>query len=274
MIVGPPPKAPSFLVTDPCLLQVTIQKAEERGAKSLVLIASGSLTDLLFHVGDGVSDLKICRCGYDKNVQDYLKVQGTCTFNKTFLQEWQEQPDNTKRLILGPGVIIEVIPNMSSGWELPQESFEYSKQEKVSKSVEQMIQTSMDGNWWEQWKAPMAAILGSLSGAARFAATMNLTAGGAFVQYKFLGSQLAVGTAALKASAALSGGCIVLGTGVAAAVYFIPWESFFEWLKQAFKWLMHKINELWTKVKEWLASCVSTLVRSAGRSKIITPLKV
>jgi hypothetical protein len=40
----------------------------------------------------------------------------------------------------------------------------------------------------------------------------------------------------------------------AAAIYFIPWESLFAWLKDAVSWIWDKICKIWESFKGWVMS--------------------
>lgn len=262
-------------VTDELRLDAAISEAEQSGTCQLVIVASGYIKDLHFNVGLEIIDLKVYRCSMNQEPQEYLEIDGLSMYRELPIQFWEAIPHRSK-FWLGPGVVIRVDPR-KCGWRIPcngaSEKWELDR-EALRSYVDQMNNIKMEGNWWNEFKGPIAAILRIIAGAATFtsATCIKMSAAGAFVQYKFVGDVLkgAAAVGGTKAGAALgataAGSALLVASGVAAAIYFIPWESIFDWLNTIVSWLRIKIESIWEKIKSWLAACVN-MIRDSLKSK-------
>ena len=92
--------------------------------------------------------------------------------------------------------------------------------------------------------AARSSILGVLAGGAGFAGAVTTAAAGAYVNFAWGSMSLKAGTVVGTVTGAACGGAVLLGGGVAAAVYFIPWGSVFSVLRSALSWLWAKVVSL------------------------------
>lgn len=113
--------------------------------------------------------------------------------------------------------------------------------------------------WWDQWKGPVAAILGLITGTGRCAFNINAAASGIILEYKLEATCLkfAAGTAKLSASATAVGPAILLGAGVAALVYIIPWGHVLSLIQGIFSSVWNWICNLWESLSTWVQSRAS-----------------
>jgi hypothetical protein len=104
----------------------------------------------------------------------------------------------------------------------------------------------MNGKWWREWKGPVAAILGLTVAAGKFAVGLKAAAGGVFIEYKLglMSLKVAAGVAKTSALVTAAGSAVLLGAGVAAAVYFVPWDDVFSWI---WDWICN----LWASFRKW-----------------------
>ena len=105
--------------------------------------------------------------------------------------------------------------------------------------------------WWKKWRGPLASILGVLAGSAGFAGAVTAAAAGAYVSFVWDSMSLKAGAVAGTVTGAACGGAVLLGAGVAAAVYFMPWGSVFGVLRSALSWLWAKVVSLWERFESW-----------------------
>jgi hypothetical protein len=135
---------------------------------------------------------------------------------------------------------------------------------------------------WDEWKGPVAAILGLAAGAGKFAFSMKVAAGGMYAKYKFGMLAVELGAAGAKGSvvATAAGPAILLGLGVAAAVYFIPWDSVFKWLEKVIAWLWEGMKAIWEGMKaawarfqSWVASFFGSDVAKEEESFMPRPMR-
>ncbi|ORY71306.1 uncharacterized protein BCR38DRAFT_519735 [Pseudomassariella vexata] len=139
-----------------------------------------------------------------------------------------------------------------------------------------------DMPWWVKWKEPLAAILGIVKGDGKSAAGIKASHKGLYVQFQFgeeamqtVEKGIAVATAvsgvlsaagpivgaitsapgvrqvAINALSA-AGPVALLSMGVGAAIYFVPWQGLFGWLKGIFARLWEKICSLWKRLMDFV----------------------
>ncbi|PTB69425.1 hypothetical protein BBK36DRAFT_1110832 [Trichoderma citrinoviride] len=261
--------------TDDLRLNAVISAAEKAESyDNLIIIASGFVSHFGFDVGSSIMDLKVYRCGSYHNHEEYLYLDGTSTFHGQPLRSWESKHHEAK-FWLGPGVVLDLGSQIGQLGNLSDDdlsSMSDFDQEKVRSNIEMMIDVKMEDSWWDKFRDCISAIVDVLARAAGFAHVgyIKMTAGGMFVQYKFVGFALYTGTVAAAAAAAVAGSAVSAGTallvapGVSAAIYFIPWESVFDWLKSVVSWLTAGIKKVWEKVKDWLAAFASKIRDTLG----------
>jgi hypothetical protein len=252
-------------VTTDALLQSVISRVEQLGPfRGLSIIASGEIEHLAFRVAKKIRQLRLHRCGFGANAHNDLLINGASTFRKVRLDEW-EGVDPKKRkgeIWLHPGVAIAADPGRAT-WAGIQRAFRGSDADRDSlrSNFSSMEETKMEGRgWWRNWRGPLAAILGTLAGGAWFAGAVTCAAAGAYVNFAWGSLSLKAGAGVATVTGAACGGAVLLGAGVAAAVYFIPWGGVFNMLKSALSWLWEKVVSLWGRFRSWW-----TNYRSSGR---------
>ncbi|KAF4814907.1 hypothetical protein CGCSCA5_v007445 [Colletotrichum siamense] len=96
---------------------------------------------------------------------------------------------------------------------------------------------------WNDVRAVVSAIVGLAVGTVKLKIAANAAVGGVYVKYAFGFHALEIGAAGAKAATVITaaGPAVVMGVTVAAAVYFIPWESLMDWLMGALSFLWDKV---------------------------------
>jgi len=249
-------------VTSVARLQAAIQMVEQRfPLRALSIVASGEIEHIGFHVASSVRQLKLHRCGFGNNAHDDLLINGASTFRNVRLDEWEEVNPRKRRgeIWLHPGVAIAADTARGAWARIRRTSaFSDADEKSISRNLGFMEKTKMDGDgWWKNWRGPIASILGVLAGGAGFAGAVTAAAAGAYVNFAWGAMSFKAGTAAVTVTGAACGSAILLGGGVAAAVYFVPWGSLFNMLKSALSWLWDKLVSLWDKFQNWWDSCWS-----------------
>ncbi|KAL7934121.1 hypothetical protein V8C35DRAFT_280428 [Trichoderma chlorosporum] len=252
--------------TDDIRLSAVIAAAENSGLyDNLVIIASGFVSHLYFDVGSRILDLKIYRCSTNYNADEYLYIDGFSTFHGQSIRSWEGMYHEAK-FWLGPGVVLDLGSHIGQLAQLSGASVMSDfDRDKLRAYIEKMDGVKMEGSWWDDFRAPISAIVGILTSTAKLASTgfVKMSSGGMFVQYKFVGYAISTATAA-SMSVASAGNALLVAPGVAAAIYFIPWASIFGWLNTVISWFQVGIRKIWEKVKDWLANCLSTIRDSFG----------
>ncbi|KAL7945379.1 hypothetical protein V8C42DRAFT_357814 [Trichoderma barbatum] len=266
-----------IIATDDIRLSAVIAAAEKSGLyDNLVIIASGFINHLFFDIGSRIMDLKIYRCGNSHSPDGYLHLDGFSTFQGQDIRHWEAGYHEAK-LWLGPGVVLNLGSHIGQLGQLSEisSSLQGFEREKLRAHMEKMDGVKMEGSWWDDFRAPISAIVGILTSAAKLASTglVKMSAGGMFVQYKFVGYAISTATAA-SLSATSAGSALLVAPGVAAAIYFISWDSIFGWLKNVVSWLKMGIQRIWEKIKDWLATCASAIRDNLGLDgKLHGPLR-
>ena len=223
----------------------------------------------MFHVPEPhISALRIQRCSVEKDGQPQLTLNGMSTYVGTRVDEWQSLANKEGREFwLGHKVLIRPDILHSPCWaHSSRQNFSRmdGREERLHGHFDYMERTAMDSpDWWERWRGSIAGILGLAAGSAKLLAGFDATAKGIYLQYQFgIFSKLtfAAGSASAKTVVSVAGPAVLLGVGVAATVYFVPWDSVYSWLTDAFSWLWKKIVALWKKFKDFMASTFSRSV--------------
>jgi hypothetical protein len=231
----------------------TIRK-EFRHCKVLTIFVSAQIDALYpFAVGSRIQILRISRCGPATDRNGILLITGDSTFNKISLDKWQEEERNGRKLWVGDGVGVKVDSKWRSSAASSAFNLNKEQQEELKAHLEAMREGKMHKNWWKKWKGPVAAILGLVTTTSKIAMGLKVAAGGAFVYFNCAAFSLQAGVVGLKASTVMTviGPAVLLGVGVAAAVYFIPWGDLISWIGSLISRLSSWIMRLWEGFLSW-----------------------
>jgi hypothetical protein len=257
------------LVTTDDWLQETIATLQDYPQfKNLIILVTAEVDAISFRVHFRFKTLTILRGGHRDG---QLLINGASTFHKVRLDGWQEK-GRKQRLYLGPGVKIQVSFSRNSSWANSGNNLSASQRQELRQHLQGMRETTMNGKWWHQWKGPIATILALVTGTGKLAIGLKAAAGGVYVNFQLGAMTLKVGAAAMKASAiaTAAGPAILLGAGVAVAVYFIPWDDVFVWLKDVLSCFLDWISALWASFRSWLGRQMQNnhTDESSGRGSI------
>ncbi|KAM7190168.1 hypothetical protein V8F33_009645 [Rhypophila sp. PSN 637] len=246
-------------------LQATIDNLTlTDSGKTLNLIASPELSQMSFHVPSHFRQLKVLRCAPPDN-QGILFVEGSSTYHKVRLDEWQAHRHKRHRLVIGHerGVRISLgdqLATLHPHWARSRNEYTEVEKDQLRQHFERLPKKEP---WdWNEMKGPVSAIMGILLGAAKFTAGVAAkgASGGMYVKYSFGLHAFELGVAGTKASviATAAGSAVVLGVGTMAAIYFIPWDSLFDYMKSALSWLWDKICAIWNRFVQFVRSLSSS----------------
>lgn len=242
------------LVTSPEALAGTINEVKDDPEhRHLLLLASSEIEYLDFHV-QSTSSLMVFRVAKQERRRKQLFVSGTSTYNGVRLDEWAATR-HSRKVLLGRGVHVEVDLAGSHRWDSAASVLSSAQRDEIRAHLQRMHNTRMSGNWWREWKGTVAAILGIVVTGAKLTFGMKAAVGGIFVNWSFAGHVFQAGAFGAKASAVATaaGPAVLLGAGVAAAVYFVPWESLFQWLRGALSRIWDWICDLWEGIQKLLS---------------------
>ncbi|KAE9364155.1 hypothetical protein N431DRAFT_473762 [Stipitochalara longipes BDJ] len=242
---------------------------EDETRKYLAIIVSHAVEEIMFHVSEPrIKTLRIQRCRQEKDAHPQLTLNGMSTYVGTRVDEWQSRPNEEKReFFLGENVIIKPDIRNSPSWK-GSSGEHFSKmdgrEEQLHQHFDYMNRTPINApNWWELWSGCIGGILGLAAGSPELVAGIKATTKGIYLQYQFgirpKGKSNA-GSAKPTMVTSAAGPATLLCLGVAATIYFVPWDSVYSWLTDAFSWLWKKIVALWQKFKNFMASVFSKTV--------------
>ncbi|VUC33460.1 unnamed protein product [Clonostachys rosea] len=225
------------------------------GLPILKLLFSGEILETSFDVP---SQLKVLRC-VARGYGGHLLVDGSSTYNGVRLDKWQAHRHKNHTLIIGHKRGLRIVLNDTTS--LPNRSqcrsrFNESERSQLDDHFEDMSSKSR----WDEVKGTDASIMGIAVESVKLAASFKGAAGGMYFKYAFgfHAVELGMGGAKVATIATAAGGAVALGVDVAAAVYFIPWEGLFDWLKRSFPWRWDKICALWQSFKNWVKRLFSS----------------
>ncbi|KAF6814918.1 hypothetical protein CSOJ01_03748 [Colletotrichum sojae] len=226
----------------------------------LVLVVSGNLSRIEFHVPSNISILIVLRCSLYHRDEGRLFVDGHSTFRETELQDWAAMDHKKRSMFFEPDTVVTVDPR-SKAWQQSTESLRRNlnphEKENIRCRVDEMKATRMEGgNWWDKWSGSLAAILGILAGGSKLVAQASAAVGGTLVEFNcgLFSLKVAKASAGISGIATAAGPVVLIGVGVAAAIYFIPWEGLFEWLGKIVSWLPGGFATIWEMFKSWLVN--------------------
>ncbi|KAI8203405.1 hypothetical protein K4K54_010116 [Colletotrichum sp. SAR 10_86] len=266
--------APPMLFTTVELLQQTIDAAELSAKhRVLNLLFSPEIEEVTFDVPPHFSQLKVLRCA-DRRDHGKLFVDGAATYNNVRLDKWQAHRHKNHTLIIGDerGVRIKLsdiatLPH----WARCRNNFDGAEQNEIFQHFQNLSGKSR----WEDVKGIVSSILGLATGAAKLGVRLSGAAGGIYAKYTFGLHALEIGAAGVKVSAVATaaGSAVVLGVAAGAAVYFIPWEGLFEWLKRAFFSFWDKICSLWQRFKGWVVDLFTGGSEVESKQKMLVKMR-
>ncbi|KAK7920724.1 hypothetical protein PG985_008746 [Apiospora marii] len=238
----------------------------------LVILVDTAISEIVFDVGSNIKALKVARCGSSKHCHRPLLIDGSSTFNKLRMDEWEEGLQRRARrtqersLFLGPDVCIQIDMSRASSYLGSVETLSPDQRDRAAAHLEQMQNVDLTGSWWKRWKGPVAGLMGILSGGGMFAGLggFRVMARGMYVSFSHGSTTLSAGYGSLKASGLVMavGGAALVGAGVGLVIYFMPWETFFSYTRDLFQkvwgavkpfwnWLVAKWDGLLDSFKQW-----------------------
>lgn len=265
----------TLCITTPQHLQREIDSTASDGqVQELFILVSRQvdLPELKFDVPAGVDNLYIIRCTSprprttttvtDTPHTNKLILNGSSTFSGVRLDEWQAKRVADHNLILGPGVVIQL--SMGIPWTARDALGSISKKqrEEVTKHFREMCEAKYEGApQWDKWKGPVNRLLDVAAGSATATQVVECYANGIVVQAAAKLTDFGV-EGLLKVSAGLlcvsgPGQIALAGVGVAAAVYFVPWDTVWGWFRAAFGALLSWLLRAWENLKSWVSSAVA-----------------
>ncbi|KAF4772932.1 hypothetical protein HER10_EVM0008114 [Colletotrichum scovillei] len=240
--------------------------------RELVLIVSSQFDDIYFKMPHNVKLLMVLRAETCSSTGGQLCINGGSIFRGTKICNWQSRRHKGS-LFFGPNVGVPIDPR-GEHWTEAKRTFERDftadEKQKLRRQFEKMRSQPMDGNGWlKEWKGIIASVMGVLAGGSKLVAAITASTGGVFVHYQYGIMSIKVGAAFAKGSmiATAAGPAIFVGVGVAAAVYFIPWETLLDWLGDMFSWARDILRRLWSYVKGWLANSKPPHEPPGGQSR-------
>lgn len=232
------------------------------------------LPEVKFDVPSTIENLYIIRCGHqtsdaakqsnDDPIDNNKKLilNGSSTFCNVRLDEWQAKRVDEHNVILGPGVVIQL--TMGIPWTARDALGSISKKQRqdVTKHFREMCEAKYEGSpEWDKWKGPVNKLLDVAAGSATATQVVECYANGIVVQAATKLTECGI-EGALKISAGLlcvsgPGQLALAGVGVAAAIYFVPWDTVWGWFRAAFGMLMSYLLRAWENFKSWMSQAVT-----------------
>lgn len=267
----------TLCITTPQNLQREINSTASDGqVNELFLLISRQvdLPELKFDVPSSIDSLYIIRCGHRTSndakssneelvtANNKLILNGRSTFCGVRLDEWQAKRAGEHNLILGPGVVIQL--TMGIPWTARDALGSISKKqrEQVTQHFREMCEAKyQDTPQWSQWKGPVNKLLDVAAGSASATQVVDCYANGIVVQAASKLTEFGV-DGIFKISAGLlcvstPGQMAMAGVGVAAAIYFVPWDTVWTWFRASFGWLMNWLVRAWENFKSWTQKAVT-----------------
>lgn len=247
-----------LVTTDDDLQNSIISLRRYQQCYELGIFASSHIEMISFQVPSRFKNLMVLRCGSNRrsgSSSRVLLINSASSFSDIRVDQWQ-QKKRANKFILGSNVGIEV----GNDWSFSTESFAanlsgLNTRQKVEEYLDQMEKADKKGAWWEEWKGSIAAILALVAGGTKFAIGLNAAAKGMMVHFQWGPATLTIVRASFnfQTVATAAGPAVLLGVGVAAAVYFIPWKNVFTWLeKNIFRRFGSCLQALWDQFQSWV----------------------
>lgn len=251
----------------------------------LLISRQVDLPELKFDVPANIDNLYIIRCGHHKgdgqktsndeavDSSKKLILNGSSRFCGVRLDEWQSKRVGEHNVILGPGVVIQL--SMGIPWTARDALGSISKKqrEEVTRHFREMCEAKYEGSpQWDRWKGPVNKILDVAAGSATATQVVECYANGIVVQAATKLTECGM-EGALRISAGLlcvsgPGKIALAGVGVAAAIYFVPWDTVWAWFRAAFGALLTWIMRAWENFKSWVANEAAGKLVAAGKQGV------
>lgn len=251
-------------------LQGTIDAlGDVRKYPTLNILASREIPELLpFHAPSSFEELKVLRCAR-RDDQGTLMINGSSTYAKVRLDEWQERKRYGHTLVLGfeRGVRIKLsnVANLQN-WGRCRDTFSEAETAEVEQKFKELPPSTGS---WDNAKGTVAAIMGIVVGGGKFCMSLKASGavGGLCFKYSFGIHSVQIGMAGAKFSAVATaaGSGLVLGMAAAAAVYYIPWGSLLDWLQGALCSIWNVVSSFWQSFKDWVMRLFSSSTTHEGR---------
>lgn len=193
------------------------------------------------------------------NGEDHLLLEDFSTFCNNTLRKWEDRPRdfrNHRFCVLGD-VYLRLNIDTAGDSDLPSVSGDQTQKLVYAMSeVDHLSQN--DANFWESWKGLIATLLGVTAGVTKFQAGMKLTGAGFYCSH-WLGIKLFGGYISTSATISAAAPAVGMALGVAAAVYFIPWDSLWAYFQRLVGNLWDSVCGIW----DWIKAKLSSLLRVA-----------
>ncbi|ORY59251.1 uncharacterized protein BCR38DRAFT_488982 [Pseudomassariella vexata] len=238
-------------------LKEAIAETCEKPTPMLFMLISRHVDLGLFDIPATVGKLAIIRCGQREDRHRQLRVSGLSTFCGIRLDQWEIRRVRKHAVILGPGVVIQLHRGMPWGQrKVPLTADEEAKAYQNLKALlEKGVNSASEAKTnVKHLKSTIAALLSLLIGAGRIVSALRVTPEGvtlspdAIPWLKMGAVKVASGFFKLANTA---GTPVVAGasvTAVAAAMYFIPWDTLWAWLRAKFSSALDKLRSAFTRL--------------------------
>lgn len=144
-------------------------------------------------------------------------------------------------------------------------SISKKQREEVTQHFREMCEAKyQDTPQWDKWKGPVNKLLDIAAGSATTTQVVDVYANGIVVQAATRLTEFGV-DGLLKISAGLlcvsgPGQMALAGVGVAAAIYFVPWDTVWAWFRASFCSLLSWLVQAWENLKSWVQKATSQSV--------------
>ncbi|VUC36839.1 unnamed protein product [Clonostachys rosea] len=233
----------------PYTFETLEHSCKKGGFRNMLVLVAESVSRITINVGPEIEKLCVARTPHSRLP---LFVSSSSTLADVALQEYHGQVPGCREVICGKGVRLEVDPAGSLAWRFDPSSVRGMKGRDIQDSLSEMENSGNNPIGWKNWKLPVSALISLLGDGFDGSAKVTVTPKGFCLTYKTLpiSSHWVSG---FGTALAASGVNLPLAGAILLAVYFIPWDNFFQWLG----------NTLWT-LWSWLVDFCSKLVLLAA----------
>ncbi|KAH7021458.1 uncharacterized protein B0I36DRAFT_367868 [Microdochium trichocladiopsis] len=263
-------------------LQYTLDRITmEDRPTNLIIVASRYIRNLGFDVDSSDSNLEslkiLCASPRSKQASDSkrnsmqhqkaeLFLDGASTFGGVRLDQWG-MAHGQHKVYLGENVKIRpeldmLEKSLRTAWN--------QRANGMREHFNTMRNTNMLGEWWKEWRGPVAGLLGACVTTTKLGvafSTTTITVSGSY-GFGLLAGSASYSTTTAVATAA--GPALLLGAATAAMVYFVPWEDLLGCFQSCFgsfwDWLMDLISGIRERFVQW-SSAQRTRYSSSGRGR-------